>query len=88
MFETHEGLKNLYNVSCKELDYLVSCAGNNNDVIGSRLMGGGFGGCTINIIKNEAIDTFVSLTLSAYKNEFNIDAEVYAVDIVDGTHFV
>jgi len=86
MFQTHEGLKNLYEVSCKELDFLVDCAAGNKDVVGARLMGGGFGGCTINIVKENGIKKFLSETLAAYKNEFNIDAEIYEVNVVDGTH--
>lgn len=86
MFLTHEGLKNLYNVSCVELDFLVDFAAKNDDVIGSRLMGGGFGGCTINIIKNEGKETFLRNAASAYKNAFNIEPEIYEVKIVDGTH--
>ena len=85
MFETHEGLKNLYEVSCKELDFLVDKAKENNDVIGSRLMGGGFGGSTINIVKQETVKPFLSEILPAYKNQFNIDAESYDVKVVDGT---
>ena len=85
MFETHEGLKNLYEVSCKELDFLVDKAKENNDVIGSRLMGGGFGGSTINIVKQEAVKPFLSEILPAYKNQFNIDAESYDVKVVNGT---
>jgi galactokinase len=86
MFQTHEGLKNLYHVSCKELDFLVDCAAKNNNVAGSRLMGGGFGGCTINIVKENSKEQFLSETLTAYKKQFDIDAEVYEVNIVDGTH--
>ncbi len=86
MFQTHEGLKNLYRVSCKELDFLVDCASTNTSVAGARLMGGGFGGCTINIVKEDSAQKFLSETLSAYKQEFNIDAEVYEVNVVDGTH--
>ena len=85
MFQTHYGLKNLYEVSCAELDYLVDAAGKNPDVIGSRLMGGGFGGCTINIVKEEGVDKFLSEVLPAYKKEYNIDAENYQVKIEDGT---
>lgn len=85
MFQTHEGLKNLYEVSCKELDFLVDKAKENNDVIGSRLMGGGFGGSTINIVKQEAVKPFLSEILPAYKNQFNIDAESYDVKVVNGT---
>ncbi|MEP6948945.1 MAG: galactokinase [Ginsengibacter sp.] len=88
MFQTHEGLKNMYQVSCKELDFLVDCASANKDVAGARLMGGGFGGCTINIVKEHGIKKFLSETLVAYKKEFDIDAEVYEVNVVDGTHVV
>ena len=85
MFQTHDGLKDLYEVSCKELDFLVDKARENNDVIGSRLMGGGFGGCTINIVKEEGVPAFVEKILKDYKDEFNIDAENYKVKVVNGT---
>ena len=88
MFQTHDGLKNLYEVSCPELDFLVEMASKNENVIGSRLLGGGFGGCTINIIKNEGKDNFLKEAASAYKNQFNIDPEIYEVRIMDGTHQV
>lgn len=84
MFETHDGLKNLYEVSCKELDFLIDVARENKDVIGARLMGGGFGGCTINIVKEESVSFFLSEILPAYKKEFNIDAESYDMKVVDG----
>jgi len=86
MYQTHEGLRFLYNVSSKELDFLVDAAKKNKDVVGSRLMGGGFGGCTINVIKKQAVDSFISEILPAYKKQFDIDAEVYHVEVVDGTH--
>lgn len=86
MFRTHDGLKNLYNVSCVELDFLVDFAAKNEAVIGARLMGGGFGGCTINIIKNDGKETFLREAASAYKKEFNIEPEIYEVKIEDGTH--
>ena len=86
MFESHAGLSKLYEVSCAELDFLVGCALKTEDVPGARLMGGGFGGCTINIIREHGVQKFLSETLSAYKKEFNIDAEVYEVNVVDGTH--
>ena len=85
MFETHEGLKNLYEVSCKELDFLVDAAAKDINVVGSRLMGGGFGGSSINIIKSEGVESFLSDVLPSYKNKFGIDAEVYKVKVVDGT---
>ncbi len=86
MFETHEGLSNLYEVSCKELDFLVEKARENKDVIGSRMMGGGFGGCTINIVKKESVQKFLAVATVAYQKEFQIDAEVIEVAIGDGTH--
>ena len=55
MFDTHEGLSKLYEVSCAELDFLAGAAGKNSNVAGARLMGGGFGGCTINIVKENAV---------------------------------
>jgi galactokinase len=88
MFETHEGLKNLYEVSCPELDFLVDLAAKNQDVIGSRLMGGGFGGCTINIVSNNGVDHFLSDAIAAYKKQFNIDAEHYEVNVVGGSGLV
>ena len=85
MFQTHEGLRNLYQVSCKELDFLVDSARENEDVIGARLMGGGFGGCSINIIKEEGVSAFLSNILPAYKKQFNIDPEAYHVKVEHGT---
>ena len=86
MFETHEGLRDLYEVSCKELDFLVAHAKKDDAVAGSRLMGGGFGGCTINIIQNDHKENFLKEILASYKNEFDIDAEVFEVRPVAGTH--
>lgn len=86
MFETHEGLSKLYEVSCKELDFLVEKAKENKDVIGSRMMGGGFGGCTINLIKKESVKEFLNAATAAYQNEFNIAAEIIQVEMGDGTH--
>ena len=59
MFETHEGLSKLYEVSCAELDFLVEQAKKYPAVIGARLMGGGFGGCTINIVAEDGIANFI-----------------------------
>ena len=86
MFATHEGLSKLYEVSCKELDFLVEKARENKDVIGSRMMGGGFGGCTINIIKKESVQNFLSDATIAYQKKFQIDPEVIEVSVGDGTH--
>ncbi|HEV8081523.1 MAG TPA: galactokinase [Chitinophagaceae bacterium] len=86
MFETHKGLSKLYEVSCKELDFLVEKAKENKAVIGARMMGGGFGGCTINIIKKESTEDFLADATGAYRKEFKIDAEVIKVQIGDGTN--
>jgi len=86
MYQTHEGLRNLYHVSCKELDFLVDAAKENPGVAGARLMGGGFGGCTINIIQRKAMQPFLEKILPAYKKQFDIEAEVYDVKVVEGTH--
>lgn len=84
MYATHEGLSKLYEVSCKELDFLVEQAKKNSAVIGARLMGGGFGGCTINIVATDAVASFISETLAAYKTQFGIDGEAYVVQTDDG----
>ena len=86
MFETHEGLSKLYEVSCEELDFLVEQAHNFPAVIGSRLMGGGFGGCTINIVAEDGIDSFIEDASREYQQQFNIVPEAYIVETADGTN--
>lgn len=86
MYQTHWGLSNQYKVSCKELDFLVEFAQKNEAVIGSRLMGGGFGGCTINLVKKDLSAIFSEEITTAYKNTFGIEAEIYRVQTSDGTH--
>ena len=85
MFETHEGLSRLYEVSCPELDFLVTEAKQFEGVVGSRMMGGGFGGCTINLVRKDQVDKFISETTSRYKSAFDIDMPTYQVNAVDGT---
>ena len=70
-------------MSCPELDYLNAMA-KGCGVSGSRVMGGGFGGCTINLVKEELYAPFLEKTLAAYKNEYGIDAKIYEVVIKDG----
>jgi galactokinase len=85
LFETHYGLSQEYAVSCEELDMLVDTAKADDNVIGSRLMGGGFGGCTINLIKkgheNEVKNKFANL----YLDIFGIELKFYDVKIANGT---
>jgi galactokinase len=88
MYATHEGLSKQYEVSCEELDFLVELAGQNTGVIGSRLMGGGFGGCTINIVANREIDQFIEETSKAYQKRFNINPEAYIVETANGTEAI
>ena len=84
MYNSHFGLKNLYEVSCKELDFLVDFTMGYKEVIGSRMMGGGFGGCTINLIEENFINNFIKLISLAYLNKFNIELNVIHVNIGDG----
>jgi galactokinase len=84
MYETHEGLKNDYEVSCPELDFLVARARLHPQIIGARMMGGGFGGCTINLVHRDAVDRIASEMLLAYKVQLELDLAVYFVSIVDG----
>jgi galactokinase len=85
MFETHAGLKDLYEVSCEELDLLVDLVKNDADVIGARMMGGGFGGCTINLVKAEAVDGLITKIGDAYRDQTGTEMLAYVVEIEDGT---
>lgn len=87
MYQSHEGLKNEYEVSCYELDILVDLVKEEKDILGARMMGGGFGGCTINIIKNENIEDIISRVSENYKNLTGKDLEVYSGIIEDGTSY-
>ena len=84
MYETHHGMSKLYEVSCEELDFLNDCA-KEYGVTGSRVMGGGFGGCTINLVKDELYDNFVEKTKAAFKAKFSRSPKVYDVVIGDGS---
>jgi len=84
MYETHEGLKSDYAVSCKELDFLVDFTKDKDEILGSRMMGGGFGGCTINIIKHDALASFKEEISRAFESEFNHPPLFYDVSIGNG----
>lgn len=79
----HQGMSKLYEVSCEELDFLNDIA-KECGVTGSRVMGGGFGGCTINLVKDELYDDFVKKAFSAYKEKFGREPKLYNVVISDG----
>jgi galactokinase len=85
MFETHEGLSKDYEVSCAELDYLVDLAIAEEDVIGSRLMGGGFGGCAITLVKKGSEAVIKEKFTKLYLDKFNIDLKIYDVKVSNGT---
>lgn len=85
MYETHDGLQHDYEVSCPELDFLVDQTRENPQVIGARMMGGGFGGCTINLVQSDAVEDFETRMKSAYKDQYDIDLPCYRVRITDGT---
>ncbi|MEY8508247.1 galactokinase [Lachnospiraceae bacterium 42-17] len=84
MNSSHISLRDDYEVSCKEIDILVDLAWKTEGVIGSRITGGGFGGCTVSIVKNEAVDTFVKEIGKAYLDKVGHEAEFYVVDIGEG----
>ena len=83
MFETHHGMSKLYEVSCEELDFLNDVA-REHGVTGSRVMGGGFGGCTINLVKEELYDSFIKDAKEQFKAKYNHEPKVYDVVISDG----
>jgi galactokinase len=85
MFETHDGLSKDYEVSCAELDYLVDLAKAEEVVIGSRLMGGGFGGCTITLVKKGSEEVIKEKFTKLYLEKFNIDLKIYDVKVSNGT---
>ena len=84
MYETHEGLSKEYEVSCEELDFLNDIA-KENGVTGSRIMGGGFGGCTINLVKEELYDQFIADAKAKYSAKYGKEPKVIDVVIGDGS---
>ena len=88
MFETHEGLSKLYEVSCPELDFLVNAVSHNENVLGARMMGGGFGGCTINIIKTTAVVEITKALTARYTKVMQKELSHYITSIEEGTHLV
>lgn len=85
MYQTHMGLRYYYDVSCKQLDFLVEYVKNIPEVAGARMMGGGFGGCTINLVKEEAIEKLVTEISSNYSEAMNLPLTAYIASIEDGT---
>jgi len=88
MFKTHEGLSVQYEVSCKELDFLVHFVQSRKEVIGARMMGGGFGGCTINLVKEDQIDSLINSIKPAYEAAMGLPLDYYIASIQNGTEIV
>lgn len=88
MFATHLGLKELFEVSCDECNFLVDTVQKDLNVLGARMMGAGFGGCTINLIYKEAVEQISEKLKADYKSKFNKDLRVYTATIGNGTEEV
>lgn len=76
LYDTHEGLKNLHEVSCPELDYLVELTKPIKEIHGARMMGGGFGGCTLNLVKKEAVENVVKQISDTYNKQFEVTCTI------------
>jgi len=88
LFEAHNGAQFQFKISCTELDFLVEEARQNPNVIGARMMGGGFGGCTINIVKKGELEKYAEEVSEAYRKQFNKECSVYFIKLSNGTHII
>jgi galactokinase len=85
MFASHQGLQQEYEVSCPELDFLAHWAAQDEAVLGARMMGGGFGGCTINLVKQDRLENFAASINQTYERRFSRQLRVYMARLVAGT---
>lgn len=88
MFQTHDGLSKLYEVSCPELDFLVEEVRNEPAVLGARMMGGGFGGCTINLVHADGIQSLFERMSQRYRQQFDLTLNMYTMITQSGTSIV
>jgi len=88
LYQSHEGLSTKYKVSCEELDFLVDSAKECPNVLGARMMGGGFGGCTINLVKKHEFKVFKKDIARKFRNKFKKECSVYSVKLSEGAHLV
>ncbi|MBT8291311.1 MAG: galactokinase, partial [Muriicola sp.] len=88
MYESHEGLQLQYEVSCEELDFLVEITRDQDCVLGSRLMGGGFGGCTINLVKKDDCDSFLKTASNDYQKRFGKAFTSFTVNLSEGCKII
>ena len=79
LIESHNSLKEDYEASCEEIDFLIDVSMESKDWYGGRIMGGGFGGCTINLITTKSVNKYVDLVNRNYKSEFDSDLEFYLI---------
>ena len=88
MYASHEGLSTKYDVSCPELNFLVNYSKKYDSVIGARMMGGGFGGCTINLIHEDFVNYFTDSITKAYKNHFDLELSILKTEISRGVSLI
>ena len=88
MFETHASLRDDYQVSCPETDILVEAASHIPGIVGARITGGGFGGCTVNLVQDGAVDSFIEALKKEYKAQTGIDAAIFPCQAAAGAHVV
>jgi len=88
MYGSHASLRNDYEVSCKELDVLVKLASEQVGVYGARMTGGGFGGCTVNLVEAGAVDGFIAAVKAAYKSQTGLDADIHVCSAANGAKVV
>ncbi len=88
MYGSHEGLQHKYEVSCKELDFLTDFSRSHNEILGCRMMGGGFGGCTINLIHEDAVAGYIDEVSKAYTEKFNIRLTAFTTLPADGSSLI
>ena len=86
MNQSHISLRDDYEVSCEEVDFLVETAWELPGVLGSRITGGGFGGCTVSIVKNDKVEAFIRQMGDAYREKYGLEAEFYIADVGEGAH--
>ena len=88
MYETHKGLSELYEVSCTELDCIVENCKKEKDIVGARMMGGGFGGCVIALVQATKVEEIYNRINTAYQNKFGRNMGKYLMQIGDGTRLL
>ncbi len=88
LYETHQGLSHDYQVSCVESDFLVALSKGNKKVLGARMMGGGFGGCTLNLIHQSEVESFQHFIKEQYWKAFKIEPAFYKVSLMDGVQIL